>query len=95
MARLTLKNLNKSYPNGYQAVKNFSLEKAISLLNLLELDMSEFFEEVQREYTEQEVIRIEDRLSDFPEFTELLFAIQDFDEDQLLDLIDYVDHLED
>ena len=28
MARLSLKNICKEYPNGYQAVKNFNLEIA-------------------------------------------------------------------
>ena len=75
--------------------EKISIEMVVSMIDVLGLDISEFFSDVQTRYIRGEKKRIEEKLSQNPEFDRLLIAIQDFSRVELLDLIDYADCMRD
>ena len=85
---ILFKNLGENF-------NQMSIETVISMMGVLNLDISEFFADVQERYIKCEEKRIEEKLSQTAEFGRLLIAIQDFNRVELLDLIDYADCMRD
>lgn len=83
------------FKNVGENFEKMSIETAISMINALNLDISEFFADVKDRYIRSEEKRIEEKLSETAEFGRLLIAIQDFSQVELLDLIDYADCMRD